>query len=160
MKAPRKPAIAKPPAGKAYVRWGDTGPWQEFERRRHKPLTNDELLEVLNQHIPADDLPLVQLKLAELIQKAQAPDTTDEPARGPGRPLGGLGFEVHELMTGPFAFDQKTARNLVAVRHCNCYRRKDLGMNWRCQCGSKTRVGEAHRDWLRDQKKKDPGETP
>ena len=141
---PRKPAIAKPPAGKAHVRWGDTGPWQEFERRRRTPLTNDEFLEVLNQHIPLDVLPLVQLKLTELIQKARAPKTTYEPARGPGRPPGGLGFEVHKLMTGPFRFDQKTARNWVAVQHCICYRRKDLGMNWRCQCGSKTRVGEAH----------------
>ena len=83
------------------MRWGDTGPWQEVEPRRHKPLTNDELLELLNQHIPADDLPLVQLKLAELIQKARAPKTTYEPARGPGRPPGGLGFEMHKLMTGP-----------------------------------------------------------
>ena len=87
MKAPRKPPIAKTsPRARRRVRWGDTGPWQEFEPRRHKPLTNDEFLELLNQHIPADVLPLVQLKLAELIQKARAPDTTDEPARGPGRP--------------------------------------------------------------------------
>jgi hypothetical protein len=87
MKAPRKPAIAKPSPGKVSVRWGDAGPWQEFERRRHKPLTDEEFREACKTYFPTEMQPLAAAWILEKVEKARRTDADTK--AGVGRPPGG-----------------------------------------------------------------------
>jgi hypothetical protein len=145
----RKSAIAVPPPGKVIVQWGD-GPRLELERRRHAPLTDEEFWEACKTYFPDELQPLAAAWLLKLSEKARRADA--EKGEGKvGRPPG-IGSHVEELRTGPFRWDQRTARQLVARRLCDC-RDKNGFPAERCTCRAYERVKALHNQWRRDQRK-------
>lgn len=156
MKRPRKNTTRKPATRKAALaplarrviaQWGD-GPLLEFERHRLAPLTDAEFWKACKTYFPPD---LQSLAAAYLLEKVRRADGNKN-ARGTiGRPPGGIGRQVHELITGPFKWDQTTARRLVAGPLCTCRDKHGFPAE-RCACGAYARVTASHKQWRRDQR--------
>ena len=137
MSARRKPPrIEAPAAGPVVAEWdGDPATRRVFERVRQKPLTDAELWEACKAYFPADLVPLAAARLLKLIEYArQAEAAANKTPRKRGRPKGGIGAEVENLMAPPVEWDLKTARTLVAGKH-------NLSIK---------QVAELHRQWRRE----------
>lgn len=136
---PDKPG-GKAPPGKIVSEWGDDPRTRrEQPRLRVQPLTDQELWEAIRTHFPAELVPLAAATLSKLIEAKREAEKgrQSRKRRSPGRPPGGAGAAVEELMGEPLKWDQTMARTLVARRR---------GM-------SVAEVGELHRDWLKRSKK-------
>jgi hypothetical protein len=145
----RKVTIASSPR-KIVVQWND-GPLLEIERRRLEPLTDAEFWKACKAYLPAD---LQTPAAAYLLEKARRADAGNDTPRMAGRPPGGMGLQVHGLITGPFKWDQKTARRLVAGPLCECRDKHGLPAE-QCTCGAYERVKAAHNQWKRERRRKE-----
>ncbi|QHP69418.1 hypothetical protein EI171_20280 [Bradyrhizobium sp. LCT2] len=124
------------------AQWGD-GPLLQIERRRLSPFTAEEFWRICKKYLPAELQDAAAAFVFDLHGNAQRAETP----HGPGRPPGGVGSRVEELIIG-LKLDQRTARRFVAAQVCTCGDDRE-----RCACGAYERVKSLHNQWRRDQRK-------
>jgi hypothetical protein len=122
---------------------------EEFERHRLAPLTDKQFWEACKKYFPAELQTPAAAYLLKMFKKAQRADAKKN--TGKGRPPG-VGSQVEELMTGPFKWDQRTARRLVAGGLCECRDKRGFPAE-HCTCGSYESVADLHKQWRLDQQK-------
>jgi len=104
-----------------------------------RPYTDGELWRACEKHIPEDIRLHVMLRLSKLMVRARqsdaaakkaAKDAARKAAGIGGRPEGGIGPEVEELIAA--GFFQKTARTVIARKRGLSYEKvADLHQRWR-----------------------------
>jgi hypothetical protein len=118
------------------------------ERRQLASLTAEEFSNAFKKYLPPELQAPAAAFLLDMFARAKQADTEKG---GRGRPPG-TGAQVEELMSGPFKWDQKTARRLVARDLCDCRDEYDLPAE-HCTCHAYERVAALHKQWRLDQQK-------
>jgi hypothetical protein len=120
------------------AQWGD-GPVRAIERRRLQSLSDAEFWKLCRTYLPPELQPLAA---QWILRRTGAQEHPDKAGRPP------VGEQVDALMRGPCAWDQRTARRLVAGPLCTCHDRNGLPAE-RCTCRAYKRVKAAHNQWRR-----------
>jgi hypothetical protein len=126
------------------------------ERRQLAPLTAEEFSRAFKKYFPAELQAPAAAFLLDMFAKAQRAGAESHKGKI-GHPPG-VGSKVEELMSGPFKWDQKTARRLVAADLCRC--RDERGHPALvCTCRAYSRVADLHKQFLHDQRNPKPKRT-